>query len=80
MGLASAGMDDDLETLDRVALIAEVMRLRAGIRQHRDSAEHELCWHHPKLWGLLPEKTDPLAQKAAGPSFSGMSTPLPRIA
>ena len=62
-------MDDDLETLDRVALIAEVKRLRAGIRQHRDSSEHELCWHHPKLWGLLPEKTDPLPKVPGWPQF-----------
>jgi hypothetical protein len=52
-------MDEDLATLDREALIDEVKRLRAAIREHRDSTEHELCWHHPKLWGLLPEKTDP---------------------
>jgi hypothetical protein len=37
------------------ALIAEVKRLRAGIRAHRDASGHELCWHHPQLWGLLPE-------------------------
>ena len=32
-------------------------KLRAGIRAHRDSTGHELCWHHPALWGLLPEGT-----------------------
>lgn len=48
-------IDQDLETLDREALIAEVRRLRAAIREHRDSSGHELCWHHPALWGLLPE-------------------------
>jgi hypothetical protein len=48
-------MDDDLKTLDRDALIAEVKRLRAGVRDHRDSSGHKLCWHHPQLWGLLPE-------------------------
>ena len=53
-------MDEDLTAFDRDALVAEVKRLRAGIRQHRDSAGHELCWHHPQLWGLLPESTDPL--------------------
>jgi hypothetical protein len=30
-------MDEDLEALDRTALIAEVKRLRRGIRAHRDS-------------------------------------------
>lgn len=51
-------MDDDLEGLDRDQLIAEVKRLRSAIREHRDSSLHELCWHHPKLWGLLPDQTD----------------------
>jgi hypothetical protein len=32
-----------------------VKKLRQGIRRHRDSTRHELCWHHPALWGLLPE-------------------------
>jgi hypothetical protein len=62
-------MDNDLDALDRDALLAEVKRLRAGIRQHRESSEHELCWHHPQLWGLLPEKTDPLPAVPAWPQF-----------
>lgn len=48
-------MDDDLNTLTRAQLVDEVRRLRAGIRAHRDSSGHDLCWHHPQLWGLLPE-------------------------
>ena len=51
-------MDEDIVNLDRDALIAEIKRLRDGIRAHRDSSEQELCWHHPQLWGLLPDKTD----------------------
>ena len=62
-------MDEDLEYLDRPTLIAEVKRLRGGIREHRDSAGHELCWHHPQLWGLLPEKTDPLPTIPEWPQF-----------
>ena len=62
-------MDEDLLHFDRDALIAEVKRLRAGIREHRDSTGQELCWHHPKLWGLLPEKTDPLPSVPAWPQF-----------
>lgn len=62
-------MDDDLENLDRDALIREVKRLRTGIREHRDSTGHELCWHHPKLWGLLPEKSDPQPVVPAWPQF-----------
>jgi len=53
-------MDEDLDTRTREELIAEVKKLRRGIREHRDSTGHDLCWHHPALWGLLPEKTDPL--------------------
>ncbi|HLM12598.1 MAG TPA: hypothetical protein VK362_09425 [Reyranella sp.] len=51
-------MDDDLEQLSREALIAEVKRLRQAIREHRDSSGHDLCWHHPQLWGLPPERVD----------------------
>jgi hypothetical protein len=62
-------MDEDLEALSREELIAEVKRLRAGIREHRDSSGHELCWHHPQLWSLLPEKTDPLPEVPDWPQF-----------
>ena len=50
-------MDDDLAGLTREQLMAEVIRLRVGIRAHRDSSGHDLCWHHPRLWSLLPEPT-----------------------
>jgi hypothetical protein len=62
-------MDEDLAGLDREALIAEVKRLRGGIRQHRDSSGQELCWHHPELWGLLPEKSDPRPSVPEWPQF-----------
>ena len=62
-------MDDDLERMSRAELIAEVRRLRQGIRAHRDSTEHELCWHHPELWGLLPERQDPLPAAPEWPAF-----------
>jgi hypothetical protein len=45
--------------MSRDDLIAEVQKLRDGIRKHRDSSGHDLCWFHPDLWALLPEKTDP---------------------
>lgn len=51
-------IDRDLDRLEREGLIAEVMRLRVGIRAHRDSSGHYLCWHHPLLWGLLPEPVE----------------------
>lgn len=62
-------MDDDLDALTRQQLVAEVKRLRAGIREHRDSTGHELCWHHPKLWGLLPERSDPQPTVPEWPQF-----------
>lgn len=62
-------MDDDLERLSREALIAEVKRLRQGIREHRNSSGHDLCWHHPQLWGLLPERVDPEIAVPPWPRF-----------
>ena len=53
-------MDSDLDEMSREELIAELKKLREGVRRHRDSKGNELCWHHPDLWRLLPEKTDPL--------------------
>jgi hypothetical protein len=62
-------VDDDLDALSREMLVAEVKRLRAGIRAHRDSTAHELCWHHPQLWKLLPERTDPTIAVPPWPKF-----------
>ncbi len=62
-------MDEDLEGMSREQLIAEARRLRDGIRQHRDSSGQDLCWHHPALWGLLPEKTDPQPPVPEWPQF-----------
>lgn len=62
-------MDEDIEKMSRKQLIAETKKLRAGIRAHRDSTLHELCWHHPALWALLPEKTDPVPTVPTWPAF-----------
>jgi hypothetical protein len=62
-------VDADLENMSREALKAEVKRLRQGIRAHRDSTGHELCWHHPQLWSLLPERWDPLPVIPEWPEF-----------
>jgi hypothetical protein len=62
-------MDEDLLALSREQLIEEVRKLRQGIRTHRDASGHELCWHQPALWGLLPEKQDPLPTVPNWPVF-----------
>jgi len=69
-------MDDDLAAMPRDALIEEVKRLRAGIREHRDSSGHDLCWHHPNLWGLLPE---PIPTDIAVPPLAKIFARLPQI-
>jgi hypothetical protein len=61
--------DHELSTLTKDALILEVIRLRDGIRRHRDGTGHDLCWHHPQLWRLLPEATDSLPEVPAWPQF-----------
>jgi len=65
----TAPVDGDLALLNREALVAEVRRLRAGIRKHRDSTAQDLCWHHPELWGLLPEKVEPVVAVPPWPNF-----------
>ncbi|AZY53454.1 hypothetical protein C0J07_13955 [Bordetella avium] len=52
-------MDTDLQGMSREQLVEEVVKLRQGIRAHRDATGHDLCWHHPALWELLPEKVTP---------------------
>jgi hypothetical protein len=41
--------DEDLEQLTTDELLAEVKKLRAGIRRHRDSTGYELCWRHGRV-------------------------------
>jgi hypothetical protein len=65
----ASDLDVDLQELTREQLVEEVVKLREGIRTHRDSTRHELCWHHPDLWGLLPEKTDRLPEVPDWPQF-----------
>lgn len=62
-------MDDDLDGISRARLIDEVRHLRAGISAHRDSSGHALCWHHPQLWALLPERAPPEIAVPAWPHF-----------
>lgn len=62
-------MDEDLQQMTKDQLIEEVKKLRAGIREHRDSTGQDLCWHHPKLWSLLLEKIDPKIAVPEWPEF-----------
>jgi hypothetical protein len=62
-------MDDDLTGMSRAQLEDEVRRLRAGIRAHRDASGHDLCWHHPDLWSLLPERVEPEIAVPPWPKF-----------
>lgn len=49
-------LDRDLDGLGFQALLGEAKRMRRAIRAHRDATGHDLCWHHPDLWDLLPDK------------------------
>lgn len=62
-------MDNELQAMSHDELVAEVRKLRQAIRQHRDSSGHDLCWHHPDLWSLLPEKVEPRLQVPEWPQF-----------
>lgn len=62
-------MDEDLETLSNEQLVKEIRKLRNAIRAHRDSTGQELCWHHPSLWSLLPEKVSPSVEVPEWPQF-----------
>ncbi|MEZ2131060.1 MULTISPECIES: hypothetical protein [unclassified Sinorhizobium] len=47
--------DADLDRMSHTDLLAAARAMRHAIRVHRDSSGHELCWHHPDLWALLPD-------------------------
>ena len=62
-------MDDDLATLSRDQLVAELVKLRNAVRAHRDCSGHDLCWHQPDLRSLLPEQIQPSIAVPAWPQF-----------
>ena len=51
----SDGLDGDLDTLSHGELLVAARAMRGAIREHRDTTGQDLCWHHPKLWALLPD-------------------------
>lgn len=62
-------MDEDLDSLSREQLLVVARELRAAIRHHRDETGHGLCWHHPDMWALLPDKLDPEIAVPPWPKF-----------
>ncbi len=62
-------MDEDLDTLSHEQLLMEAKKLRQAIRVHRDTSGHALCWHHPDLWSLLPDRISPAIEVPAWPQF-----------
>lgn len=48
-------MDKDVDSMTMEQLKEEIIKLRQGIRKHRDASGHDLCWFHPELWSLVPE-------------------------
>jgi len=67
--MSNSDPDHDLLGMSREQLIVEARRLRTGIREHRDSSGHDLCWHHPDLWSLLPERLAPEVAVPPWPQF-----------
>jgi hypothetical protein len=53
--MTASDPDADLESMGRDALLAAARAMRAAIRAHRDASGHDLCWHHPDMWALLPD-------------------------
>ena len=65
----SSDPDADLLSMDRDTLLSVARTMRVAIRDHRDSTRHELCWHHPALWHLLPDRVDPQIEVPEWPQF-----------
>jgi hypothetical protein len=51
----TSDLDADLDALSHADLLLAAKAMRQAIRAHRDTTEHELCWHHPDMWALLPD-------------------------
>ena len=62
-------MDEDIETWDQAALIAEVKRLRGAIREHRDKIGSRTLLAPSSALGLLPEGTAGIPEVPDWPQF-----------
>lgn len=49
--------------------IAEVKKLRNGIRKHRDSTGHDLCWYPPSCEAFCRKRRTPSRLYRNGPSL-----------
>jgi GNAT superfamily N-acetyltransferase len=61
--------DSDIDEMTPEALRSALRHARAAIRTHRDATGHDLCWHHPDLWALLPERIAPTVAVPPWPQF-----------
>ena len=73
-------MDEDVEQMSRDQLVAEVKRLRQGIRRHRDSTGHELVLAPPGLVGTTAGSDRPAARSAGLAAVPAGVHPLPAVA
>ena len=61
--------DSDLARMSHAALLAAAKAMRVAIRAHRDATGHDLCWHHPEMWSLLPDTARPEITVPEWPQF-----------
>lgn len=67
--VAASDPDSDIDAMTPEALRSALRHARTAIRAHRDATGHELCWHHPDLWALLPEPIAPTVAVPPWPLF-----------
>ena len=68
-GIGMSVPDGQLSSLSRRARRRGAEAAARGSDKHRDSTGHELCWHHPQLWALLPDASDPVPTVPTWPEF-----------
>ncbi len=61
--------DQDLDRMDHAELLSTARQLRQAIRAHRDASGHDLCWHWPDMWALLPDTPTDGQEVPAWPQF-----------